>query len=156
MRDSKKKCERLKRDIERQRSLGIGFGKLGERLSESGASRQIMQRTQRRKKDNINKNHPTISEGGNACGESAISTKDGPNLEDLELAHDEQSETIKGRDAKKQSEVPEAPMADEAGISILGGCGNREIPHDAEMQVSTVNKVHRSRNGEQEVDVPNL
>ena len=69
----------------------------------------------------------------------------------MELVHDEQSETVKGREGK-QDEVSEESETDEAWISILGCGGNVEIPHGTEMTASSVNMVHGSRNGEKEVE----
>ena len=52
---------------------------------------------------------------------SEISTKDDPDLEDMELVHDEQSETIRDRDEdEKQNEVLEESGTDGAAISLLG------------------------------------
>ena len=57
-----------------------------------------MQESQERRQANINKNSPTILEGGVEWEESAISTKGGANLEDMKLAHGEQSATIRDRE----------------------------------------------------------
>ena len=55
--------------------------------------------------------------------ESAISTKDGPNSEDMALLQGEQSEAIKGREEEKQNEVLEESETGAKEISILGGVG---------------------------------
>ena len=81
----------------RKTSLIIGFVGLRESLSERGEDRRRMQISQGRKQDSINENAPTILEE-NEGRESAAPMKGGPNLDDLEVAHGEQSEDIKGRD----------------------------------------------------------
>ena len=63
----------------------LGFGELGERIGEWDEDRRIMQMSQERKKDNINKNPPTILEEEKEEQESAISAKEVANLEYPEL-----------------------------------------------------------------------
>ena len=73
-------------------------------------------------------------------------------MEDLELGQDEKSETMKDREEGKQNEVPDESKTEGADISIVGGGGDVEMPPDTDMQIPTVNKAHRTRNGEKEVE----
>ena len=54
------KNERVKEDLERRISLIDVFEILRDRLSAWGEDRRITQRSQERKKEDINKNRPTI------------------------------------------------------------------------------------------------
>ena len=86
--DAQKNYESQEGDLERAISLIIGLGKLGESLSEWDEDRQIMQKSEERRRDSISKNLPTILEESESK-ESALSTRDSPNLEDLDLVRDE-------------------------------------------------------------------
>ena len=82
-----------------------------------------MRKSQGKRKDGVSKNVPTISgDDGDTEKESAVATKGDSNLEDRELAKDDQSETTNCK-GEKQNECLEETEADEAAISILGGAG---------------------------------
>ena len=66
--------------------------------------RQIMQKSQGRKKDNISKIRPSILEEGNKAKESATSANDDTSVEDLELVQGGESETSKDKAEEKQIE----------------------------------------------------
>ena len=88
----------------------------------------------------------------NAAQESTISAKFGSNLEDRELVQEEQSETKNYPEGGSKRRF-RGIKTDEAEISILGMGGMYRCPIVKEMQVSTVNKVLRTRNSEEEVEV---
>ena len=71
-----------------------------------------MKRANVRNQDRINENSPTIVEA-HGEKESAISIKDGPNLDDMELAQDGESGTIKGRGSGIQNQVLEESEAED-------------------------------------------
>ena len=96
---------RVKRRFrERKISLIVGYERLRERLGDWGEDRRIIQRSQERKQDDINKN-PHHLEEENGEKESMISAKSDSNLEDLELVHDEQSEAAKDRKRRETKRI---------------------------------------------------
>ena len=112
-----------------------------------------MQRPQESNQDNVNGNSPTILEE-NAEEEAVISTKGGPDLADMELAHDGKSATIKDREEETQNVVVEESKTAEVEMSILGGAEMKKYPPDTEMRISAVNKVPHARSSDKEVEVP--
>ena len=72
--DAQKTYGGLKNDLERKISLTAGCERLRDRLIERDGYRQIMQKPQGRKKENIDGNSPTILEE-DAEKESAISKR---------------------------------------------------------------------------------
>ena len=61
--------------------------------------------------------------------------------------------TMNDREEEDQNEDLEEAETDEAAMSTLAD-GNVEISHDTEMQVPTANNVHRTRDDEKEVELP--
>ena len=111
-----------------------------------------MQTPKEREKEDINKNHQLFR--WRKWKRISDFDENDSNLEDLAAVHGDQSETPKDPGAAKRNERLERSETDAAEILILGWGGDVEILPGTEMKVATVNKAHRTRNGEKEVEGP--
>ena len=84
--EAKLRYGKIRENLGKQISLGIGFVGLSERLKDWEEDRGIMQDTRGSRKEEVNMALPPITgEAGNEEKESAISEKGDPNLGDRDL-----------------------------------------------------------------------
>ena len=93
-REAQLRYEKIKANLAKQISLGIGFMELREGLRYWEEDRRIMQDAREGRREDVNVNLPPVmEEAGNEAKESAISEKASSNLDDHDLAHNRSEPT---------------------------------------------------------------
>ena len=139
---------KLKANIGRKISLGIGAGELRENPNDWAEDRRIMPTARESSQVGLTGPYRPFWRNLEMGGRNTRFRQMGSNLGDLGLVRIHSVATNDKKDP--QIEISEESGTEATAISNLGRGGDSEIPSDADIHVSAVNKVRRTHDSERE------